>query len=87
MDTCPDYVTSIWALYVPEAAGSFSLCRFVVIICHNLVSAVMLRSSSVLPLRKGVPLYFGYLMLFGSSVFSVGSVVFPASSLVREEMC
>ena len=37
-----------------------------VIICHNLVSAVM-------------PV--------GSSVVSVGSVVFPASSLVRDKMC
>ena len=38
----------------------------VVIICHNLVSAVM-------------PV--------GSSVLSVGSVDFPASSLVRDKMC
>ena len=71
MNTCPDYVTSVWALYVREAAGSFTLCFFyiiviIVIICHNLVSAVM-------------PV--------GSSVLSVGSVEFPASSLVRDEMC
>ena len=64
MDTCPDYVTSIWALYVREAAGSFFFVFS--IICHNLVSAVM-------------PV--------GSSVLSVGSVEFPASSLVRDEMC
>ena len=38
----------------------------IVIICHNLVSAV-------LPV--------------GSSVLSVGSVEFPASSLIRDEMC
>ena len=37
-----------------------------VIICHNLVSAVM-------------PV--------GSSVLSIGSVEFPASSLVRDKMC
>ena len=47
MDTCPNYVTSIWALHVREAAGSFSCIFLSVILCHNLVSAVMPVGSSV----------------------------------------
>ena len=66
MDTCPNYATSIWALHVRETAGSFSYIFLSVILCHNLVSAVM-------------PV--------GSSVISVGSVVFPVSSLIRDKMC
>ena len=44
----------------------FFVVDIIVIICHNLVSAVM-------------PV--------GSSELSVGSVEFPTSSLVRDEMC
>ena len=60
MDTCPNYVTSIWALHVREAAGSFSCIFLSVILCRNLISAVI---------------------LVGSSLFSVNSVLYPANSL------